>query len=101
MTLITSKQDFPLTIISTEQLIDNISQIFYEILIETAKISDRKVTIFDAKTQAAISIKDYLKRVFKFTHCSQESIVCSLIYLDRVFQLNFGLILHEKNLHRL
>ncbi len=61
---------------------------------------DKKFTVFDAITVPSISFKDYLKRMIKFTYCSQESVICALIFLDRIFQLNIGFFLHEKNLHR-
>lgn len=86
--------------ITNDQLIENISQILTEILFETKKLLDQKQTCFDAKTVPSVSIKDYLKRLVKFTYCSQESVINALICLDRIFHLNIGIVLHDKNLHR-
>lgn len=86
--------------ISDENLIESIGNILTEIAAENAKIIDKKISIFDSKTTPTISIKDYLKRLMKFTYCCQETLIVALIYLDRLFKQNPGLFPCDSNFHR-
>ena len=86
--------------ISDEYLIDCIGNILTEIAAENAKILDKKMSIFDSKTTPTISIKDYLKRLMKFSYCCQETLIVALIYLDRLFNQNPGVFPCDSNLHR-
>lgn len=88
------------TTINNEEFCEKISVILTEIFVETEKMTEKKITLFDAKTPAKISIRDYLQRIMKFTFCSQESVISAIIYLDKIFNWNEGLVLSENNAHR-
>ncbi|GAM17844.1 hypothetical protein SAMD00019534_010190, partial [Acytostelium subglobosum LB1] len=47
-----------------------------------------------------ISIRDYIHRLFKYSPCSRECFIMSLIYIDRLM-LECGLSLNSYNIHRI
>jgi len=100
MTLSSSSPEPFFSVISEEQLIESIAKILTEISLENAQILDRKLTPFDSKAVPSISIKEYLKRLMKFTYCCQETLIISLVYLDRMFKSNAGIYPTESNFHR-
>jgi hypothetical protein len=57
------------------------------------------VTKFHALRVPAISVKDYLNRIFKYASCSYECFVLALIYIDRVIQRN-SFVVNSLNVHR-
>ena len=63
-------------------------------------ISFQKSSIFSAPEIPSISIKSYLSRIQKFTELEENTLICSLIYLDKLTQMN-GVILSPYNIHRL
>lgn len=60
----------------------------------------QKNSIFSSHGIPPISIKDYLYRIQKFTELEENTLIISLIYLDKIFQMN-GIILSPFNIHRL
>lgn len=63
--------------------------------------STTPVTRFHALRPPQISIKDYLKRIAKFSHCSEECFVLALIYIDRLILSNRTFLVNIYNVHRL
>lgn len=61
----------------------------------------RVVTKFHALRPPAISIYDYLTRVAKYSACSPECFVLSLVYIDRIIQSNPQFVVDSLNIHRL
>lgn len=59
------------------------------------------VTRFHALRPPQITIKDYLKRIAKFSHCSEECFVLALIYIDRLILSNRTFLVNIYNVHRL
>ena len=57
------------------------------------------MTKFHALRVPAISVKDYLNRIFKYASCSYECFVLALIYIDRVIQRN-SFVVNSLNVHR-
>ena len=57
------------------------------------------VTKFHAMRAPAISIKDYLERIFKYASCSSECFVLALVYIDRLIQRN-NFVINSLNAHR-
>lgn len=55
---------------------------------------------FHSKTQAKISIKSYLERILRFTHCEESSLIMALIYIDKLCEVN-NFILTYANIHRI
>jgi len=64
-------------------------------------ISTTPVTRFYALRPPQITIKDYLKRIAKFSHCSEECFVLALIYIDRLILSNRTFSVNIYNVHRL
>jgi len=56
-------------------------------------------TVFDDQTPPAISIKDYLNRIIKYTPCSAECYLLALIFLDRIMTSR-SIQLNSYNVHR-
>lgn len=59
------------------------------------------VTKFHALRPPAISIEDYLQRISKYSGCSEECFILSLIYIDRLINQNQNLIVNSLCVHRL
>jgi len=55
---------------------------------------------FNAQSIPDISIKNYLQRLTKYTPCSPESFLVSIIFLDRIITTN-NLLVTSFNVHRL
>jgi len=83
-------------------LVDVISRGFENLCYQNdLLISDHIRTIFHCITAPSISIKLYLQKIVKFTRCSEESLVLSLIYIDRLNARNTRLRVSSKNFHKL
>ena len=63
-------------------------------------ISFQRTSIFSAPQIPSISIKNYLSRIQKFTESEENTLISSLIYLDKLTQMS-GIILSPYNIHRL
>ena len=53
---------------------------------------------FNSKTISEISINDYLKRIIKYTNCEINSLIYSIILLDRICLKNINL--SSYNIHK-
>jgi hypothetical protein len=47
-----------------------------------------------------VSIKEYLKRIAKYAHCSDSVYILSLVLIDRLQERNEAFILNEFCVHR-
>lgn len=56
-------------------------------------------SMFDTANPSKISIHDYLVRVSQHTKCSPESLIISLILLDRYVEMSL-MVVTAKNVHR-
>jgi len=54
---------------------------------------------FTAKRPPAISILGYFERIVKYTHIEDSTIIISLIFIDRLCELN-NIQLNKNNIHR-
>jgi len=59
------------------------------------------VTRFQALRAPQIAIKAYLKRIVKYSNCSEECFILALIYIDRLIKVNEKFMLNSLNVHRL
>lgn len=59
------------------------------------------ITIFNSSKVPSLSIKNYLRRFYKFSKASLESYILSLIYLDRLSEKYNEFFLNEVNSHKL
>jgi hypothetical protein len=76
-----------------------IATIVSEVIIENTS-RERTASSFDSCKIPQISVEDYLQRIVKFTHCSQESLVLALIYIDRIILANQTFFISQYNVHR-
>ena len=61
-------------------------------------IAQRKLA-FNSKKPPTISIVNYIERIIKYAHIEESTLVTSLIFIDRVCEIN-DLLLTEFNVHR-
>jgi len=59
------------------------------------------VTRFHALRAPQITIESYLKRIAKYSNCSEECFVLALIYIDRLIRNNGNFLVNSLNVHRL
>lgn len=85
--------------IATDQMAELISDLLIEIMQSCSKSSE-SVSIFTAKELPKISLKDYLKRIAKFSYCSQEALIIALIFVDRLTSFKKNFHLNNGNIHR-
>ncbi|KAJ6339405.1 hypothetical protein OIU77_007385, partial [Salix suchowensis] len=65
------------------------------------QLHPQKISIFHGLTRPAISIQNYLERIFKYANCSPSCFVVAYVYLDRFAQRQSCLPLDSLNVHRL
>jgi len=77
------------------------------VLVELCKRNDhipidpQYITKFHATKTPGITIEDYLQRISKYSGCSEECFILSLIYIDRLINQNQNLIVNSLCVHRL
>jgi len=59
------------------------------------------VTRFHALRAPQITIESYLRRIAKYSNCSEECFVLALIYIDRLIRNNGSFLVNSLNVHRL
>jgi hypothetical protein len=64
-------------------------------------VAGKPVHRFDAVQAPPIKIQDYLVRLKTYFACSNEALVLSLIYLDRVVKLHPDFAISKRSIHRL
>ena len=85
-----------------------ISNILSEIMEEEEKLNNnhkfttinRSVDIFAGKRDPSISIHEYYERLIKYTKLENFTLIISLIYLDRIFEMD-NVVIKIINAHRL
>ena len=63
-------------------------------------IRNQKESVFSAKDPPQISILDYLNRIKYYSQIENNTLICSLIYIDKLCTLN-EIVLTELNIHRI
>lgn len=58
-------------------------------------------TLFHSRRAPSFSIEQYLDRILRHAACSQECVILSLIYIDRLIEFNRSFMLTSRNIHRL
>ncbi|CAD8068083.1 unnamed protein product [Paramecium sonneborni] len=86
----------------SNQLLVTVANILDEIIKETdtLEIEQETQSYFHASRAPSISIHNYLQRIAKYTHCSEQCFVIALIYLDRLQEKHPYLVLNSKCIHR-
>lgn len=102
-----SLQSSPTEAINNKHLISIITSIINEIIIDQIHskgkmriIEKQKKISFHSDLPVRISIKAYIERILKFTHCEESSLIIGLIYIDKVCEMA-KLIITPNNIHRL
>jgi hypothetical protein len=70
----------------TELLVKIVADLLISIVKENDKLSNQSVTHFHSRTVPPIGIYAYLSRILKFTSFSNEALLSTLIYFDRIAQ---------------
>lgn len=77
-----------------------------ELLVESALAAKglataRRTTVFHAVRAPSISVRSYLQRIMKYTNCSTDQLVLSLIYIDKLTQQSHNHVITDLTVHRL
>ena len=89
----------------SHQYVDIISKILYEIVNENAALvnegpeENSLIKYFISKKPPHISIKNYLKRLMKYSKPEPSTVIISLIFIDKVCE-NSNVQLTNLNIHR-
>ena len=91
----------------SNHLFNAISKILNQIVHQSKKlpnyldiIKSQEKMSFSSKTIPNISIKDYLKRIQTYTELENNTLILSLIYIDRICQMG-NIVLTPHNIHRI
>lgn len=57
--------------------------------------------VWVALSEPGISLCDYALRLLTYMHCSPSCLIVSIIYIDRLIQLNGNISIHSLTIHRL
>ena len=63
-------------------------------------IRNQKESVFSAKDPPQISILDYLNRIKYYSQIENNTLICSLIYIDKLCTIS-EIVLTELNIHRI
>lgn len=88
------------SVISSESLISSMVSLFNEIIVQNENLNIKTLTLFDAKETPTISLHDFLIRIAKFTYLIPETLILSLIYVDRMLVKTSDFVLRSRNIHR-
>lgn len=86
---------------------DKLIEVLSEVLNRLCERNDRfimnttPITRFHALRPPQITVKYYLQRIAKYSNCSEECFVLSLIYIDRLIRTNGNFLVNSLNVHRL
>jgi len=61
----------------------------------------QRATAFHAVCPPPLSVPEYLERIHKYYHCSDECLVLGLVYIDRIVNLHPEFVVSPLNVHRL
>jgi len=87
-------------LLDKELIVGALAQILDQILEETAQLEFSKDTRFHASSVPSVSVREYLRRIAKYAHCSDSVFIVALIYLDRLQERNSELVLNLHCVHR-
>jgi hypothetical protein len=89
-----------------KHIITSLVYIFKEIINDNINDQDlsnlmqkQKRMVFSANKAPNISIYNYIERILKYSRIEESTLILSLIYIDKVCELN-NLLLTDHNVHR-
>lgn len=66
-----------------------------------AHMQAQRLTVFHGQRAPAISVEQYVERIFKYANCSPSCFVVAYAYLDRFIHQQPGIPITSLNVHRL
>lgn len=87
-------------LLGTIELAKIVALVLDEILQRTNKLSSTFNSVFNSKYPNRISISTYLTKIIEEFKCSQECLILSMIYIDRLTKCEPRFIIQSKNVHR-
>jgi len=82
-------------------------EVLSHVLTRLCELNDRfvinhpAVTRFQAIRPPHVTIKSYLKRIVKYSNCSEQCFILALIYIDRLNRISERFKVNSLNVHRL
>jgi hypothetical protein len=90
-----------------KKILNTISEILNDVLEDNKnlkcypEVSEKHNRLpFYSTIPASVSIGGYIERITKYTHCEESTLIASLIYIDRMCELN-NIYLMQENIHRI
>jgi len=90
-----------LELLDTTELVKIVAVVLEEILKRTDKIINSFPSKFNTKYPIRVHISSFLIKMIETFQCSQECLILSMIYIDRLTKNETRLIIQSKNIHRL
>jgi hypothetical protein len=83
------------------KIIKSLTHILLEIIAENSsnQHKNRVGDVFNDKKSPSLSLFSFIERILRYTHLEESSLVISLIYIDRMCEIN-DIVLTDKNIHR-
>jgi hypothetical protein len=88
-------------------ILETISEILNDVLEDNKKVKSTdesseqyKRLVFYSTIPASVSVRGYIERITKYTHCEESTLIAALIYIDRMCEIN-NIYLMEQNIHRI
>ncbi|KAJ7526520.1 hypothetical protein O6H91_16G009800 [Diphasiastrum complanatum] len=72
-----------------------------QMMVTSVCISSPKLTLFHGLRAPAISIENYLDRIFRYADCSPSCFVVAYAYIDRFLEKQPDMLITHFNVHRL
>ncbi|KAI9485666.1 MAG: cyclin-domain-containing protein, partial [Benjaminiella poitrasii] len=82
-------------------LIKIIANLLESMIQANNQIPNTQITCFHSRAIPNISILSYLTRIHKFTPFTNEALLSTLIYFDRISNQQDGITINSFNIHRL
>ncbi|KAK9721149.1 cyclin-like protein interacting with PHO85 [Basidiobolus ranarum] len=96
---------FDIATLPVKQTISLVSRMLKSMIHINDSCEAKSLTCFHSNSIPSISVEDYLLRILKYTPFSNECLLSTLIYLDRIVQYsketNAPFVINSYNIHRL
>ena len=103
----TEDNNTQIVIEKSDNILNNMSKILNQLISKNKNslnykkiIRNQRNSIFSAKDPPQISILDYLNRIKYYSQIENNTLICSLLYIDKLCTSN-EIVLTELNIHRI
>jgi len=103
----TEDNNTQIVIEKSDNILNNMSKILNQLISQNKNslnykkiIRNQRNSIFSAKDPPLISILDYLNRIKYYSQIENNTLICSLLYIDKLCTSN-EIVLTELNIHRI